>query len=149
MSRFDKRGRGAAFPKIYFNVAEISRRRWLEEGGQRLENVDRTHLVLAAGKLLLQNRFDKLCRNSQRLTHPMFLMRLFFPIKGHRGRDRAFADRGRPRGLTERDHEDHGTRRRRRQLRQGRRPARAPVRDLRYGIPLRDLRPRSGGQRRK
>ena len=54
MSRFDKRGRGAAFPKIYFNVAEISRRRWLEEGGQRLENVDRTHLVLASGKLVLQ-----------------------------------------------------------------------------------------------
>ena len=57
MSRFDKRGRGAAFPKIYFNVAEFSRRRWLEEGGQSLENVDRTHLVMASEKLVLQKSY--------------------------------------------------------------------------------------------
>ena len=27
---------------------------WLEESGQRLENLDRTYLVLASGKLVLQ-----------------------------------------------------------------------------------------------
>ena len=41
-------------PKNYFDVAEIYQCRWLEESGQRLENVDRTHLVLASGKLVLK-----------------------------------------------------------------------------------------------
>ena len=40
-----------AFPKIYFDVAEIYRQCWLEESGQRLENVDQTRLVLASGKI--------------------------------------------------------------------------------------------------
>ena len=30
-----------------------------EESGQRLENVDRTHLVLASGKLVLQKNISK------------------------------------------------------------------------------------------
>ena len=34
------------------NVAEVNQRRCLEETGQWLENVDRTHLVLASGKLV-------------------------------------------------------------------------------------------------
>ena len=44
----------SAFPKIVFDVAEIYWWRWLEESGQRLENDDRTHLVLARGKLVLK-----------------------------------------------------------------------------------------------
>ena len=44
-----------AFPKTYFNVAEIYLQHWLEENGQRLENVYPTHLLApASGKLLLQ-----------------------------------------------------------------------------------------------
>ena len=31
----------------------VNQRRCLEESGQRLENVDQTHLVLASGKLVL------------------------------------------------------------------------------------------------
>ena len=38
----------------FFDVPEIYRRHWLEKSGQRLENVDRTHLVLASGKPVLQ-----------------------------------------------------------------------------------------------
>ena len=41
----------SAFPKIYLDVAENHR---LEESGQRLENVDQTHIVLASGNLVLQ-----------------------------------------------------------------------------------------------
>ena len=37
-----------AFPKIYYNVAEIYQQSWLEETEQRLENVKRTHLVVAS-----------------------------------------------------------------------------------------------------
>ena len=43
--------------KFTFGVAEIYPQRWLEEGGQRIENVDQTHLVLASGKLVLQKTF--------------------------------------------------------------------------------------------
>ena len=43
------------FPKIDFDVAKIYQQRWVQESGQRLENVDPTHLVLASGKLVLQN----------------------------------------------------------------------------------------------
>ena len=39
----------SAFLKIYIGVAEIYRYRWLEESGQRLENVDSTHLDVASG----------------------------------------------------------------------------------------------------
>ena len=42
------------FPKIYYDVVEIYRWHRLEESQQRLENVDRTHLVLASGKLVPQ-----------------------------------------------------------------------------------------------
>ena len=46
------RVRFLAFPKIDFDVAEIYQWRWLEESGQRPENVDRTHLVLGSGKAI-------------------------------------------------------------------------------------------------
>ena len=42
--------RFSAFLKIYIDVAVTYQQPWLEESGQRLENVDRTHLVLAVGK---------------------------------------------------------------------------------------------------
>ena len=45
-----------AFPQIYFDVAEIYCRHWFEESGQRLENVGRTHLVLASSKQVLQEK---------------------------------------------------------------------------------------------
>ena len=37
------------------NVAEVNHQHCLEESGQWLENVDQTHLVMASGKLVLQN----------------------------------------------------------------------------------------------
>ena len=49
-----------AFPKIYCDVAEIYRWRWLEESGLRLENVDLTHVVLASGKLELQKNIKNI-----------------------------------------------------------------------------------------
>ena len=49
-----------AFPKKFrwkmINVAEVNRRRCLEESGQWLENVDQTHLLLASEKPVLQKR---------------------------------------------------------------------------------------------
>ena len=38
------------------DVAEVNQRRWLQESGPWLENVDRTHLVLASGKPALQKK---------------------------------------------------------------------------------------------
>ena len=35
-------------------LLEVNQRRWLEESGQWLENVDRTHLVLVGGNPVLQ-----------------------------------------------------------------------------------------------
>ena len=55
----DKFTQNLTFSKFYFDVAEIYRRRWLEESGQRLENLDRTHLVLASGKPVLQKSLHK------------------------------------------------------------------------------------------
>ena len=43
----------------------VNQRRCLEESGQRLENVDRTHLVLASGKLVLQKRLGNPKKQSQ------------------------------------------------------------------------------------
>ena len=43
------------------NVAEVNRRRCLEESGQWLENVDQTHLLLASEKPVLQN--DPKCQS--------------------------------------------------------------------------------------
>ena len=40
------RVRFSAFTKIYLDVAEIYRWRWLEESGQRLDNANQIHLVL-------------------------------------------------------------------------------------------------------
>ena len=47
-------------PKIFseekiVDVAEVNEWRCFEESEQWLENVDRTHLVFASGKLVLQN----------------------------------------------------------------------------------------------
>ena len=39
---------------------QVNQRRCLEESGQRLENVDRTHLVLARGKLVLQKNYKSI-----------------------------------------------------------------------------------------
>ena len=36
------------------DVAEVNQRRWLEESGQRLENVEQTHVVQPSGKSVLQ-----------------------------------------------------------------------------------------------
>ena len=38
------------------NDAEVNQWRWLEESGHWLENVDLTHLVLAGGKPVLQEK---------------------------------------------------------------------------------------------
>ena len=53
------------FLKIYCDVAEIYQWRWLEESGQKLENVDPTHLVLASGKLVLQKSLDGVKRQKR------------------------------------------------------------------------------------
>ena len=64
------------FPHFFrgkiINIAEIYQWLWLEESGQRLENVDWTHLELASGKPVLQNfitfnqvsDWTRLCTNS-------------------------------------------------------------------------------------
>ena len=38
------------------DVAEVNQQHWIEERGQWLENVDRTHLVLSSGKPVLQKK---------------------------------------------------------------------------------------------
>ena len=45
------------------NVAEINQQRCLVESGQWLENADRTHLVLAIGKLVLQKNIAAFLQN--------------------------------------------------------------------------------------
>ena len=42
--------------KKFVHVGEVNQWRSLEESRQWLENVDETHLVLASGKLVLQER---------------------------------------------------------------------------------------------
>ena len=49
-----------AVPKSYFEAAEIYWRLWLEKSGQRLENVEQAHLVLASGKLELHEQVSKI-----------------------------------------------------------------------------------------
>ena len=39
------------------DAAEVNQLHWLEESGQWLEHVDRTHLVLASGKSVLRKKF--------------------------------------------------------------------------------------------
>ena len=50
------------FPKIFkikiIDVVEVNQWRWLDESGQWLENVDRTHLVLPSGEPVLQKSFQ-------------------------------------------------------------------------------------------
>ena len=43
------------------DVAEFNQRRWLEETGQWLENVDQIHPVLANGKPILQKSEIGVC----------------------------------------------------------------------------------------
>ena len=43
-----------SIPEKIVNVTEVNQRGCLEESGHWLENVDRTRLVLAIGKLVLQ-----------------------------------------------------------------------------------------------
>ena len=45
------------FSGNFFKVTEVNQQRWWEESGQWLENVDRTHLVLASGKPVQQKLF--------------------------------------------------------------------------------------------
>ena len=42
------------------NVTEVNQQRWLEESGQWLENVDRTHLVQTHQKSTWQNGCQRL-----------------------------------------------------------------------------------------
>ena len=45
------------FPKNFRGkIIDVYQWHWLEESGQWLENVDRTHLVLSRGKSVLQNK---------------------------------------------------------------------------------------------
>ena len=51
--------RFSVLPRIYFDVTEIYQRCWLEETGQRLENVEQTHLVItASGRLVLKKKIS-------------------------------------------------------------------------------------------
>ena len=52
--RFDSQCSNFFLQEKNAKVAEINNRRCLDESGQWLENVDRTNLVLASGKLVLQ-----------------------------------------------------------------------------------------------
>ena len=51
------------------DVAEVNQQHWLVESGQWLENVDRTHLVLASGKQVLQKNLISLLAVSWIQTH--------------------------------------------------------------------------------
>ena len=42
--------------------AEVNQRLWFEESGQWLENVDRTHMILASGKPVLLKDEEKTMR---------------------------------------------------------------------------------------
>ena len=57
---------GSQHSRFFFSgkiidVAEVDQLPWLEESGQWLKNVDRTHLVLARGKTVLQKRLLANC----------------------------------------------------------------------------------------
>ena len=58
---FDSQGSRNYFCDLtkFVAVTEVNQQRCLEESGQWLENVDRTHLVLASGKLVLQRILKK------------------------------------------------------------------------------------------
>ena len=60
----------STFPKIYFVDGEIKQRGWLEESGQRLDNVERTHLVLAS-------------KNNKKHYGTVFRIRLFQTKRKH------------------------------------------------------------------
>ena len=45
------------FEEKIVDVDEVNQWHCLEEIGQRLENVDQTHLILAIGKLVLQKKY--------------------------------------------------------------------------------------------
>ena len=73
---------------ILMLLDQVNQWRCLEESGKRLENVDRTHLVLARGKLVIQ----KICDNKVsfytmstsyflRLNHEMYYCVLYHDIR--------------------------------------------------------------------
>ena len=41
-------------------LERVNQWRFIDESGQRLENINRTHLVLASGKQVLQKKFKDL-----------------------------------------------------------------------------------------
>ena len=55
---FDSQHSQKNFKVKMINVSQSHQWRWLEENGKWLENVDRTHLVLATGKPVLQKSFS-------------------------------------------------------------------------------------------
>ena len=63
-SGFDSQHSQNFFRRKIIKLAVVSLWRWLEESGQRLENADRTHLVLACGEPVLQ----KMCASMGRAT---------------------------------------------------------------------------------
>ena len=75
---------GAAIPNFLeekiVEVAEVNQWRYLEERGLWLGNVDRTHLVLAGGKLLLQKSWV------QRSTKKHFIFNCLILSRGNCGR---------------------------------------------------------------
>ena len=50
---FDSQRYRKIFRGKIINVAEVNQRDWFEESGQWLENVDRTHLVVATKNLVV------------------------------------------------------------------------------------------------
>ena len=53
---FDSQFSWNIFRDKIIKFAEVNQRRWLEESGQWLENVDWTYLVLASGKPVQQKK---------------------------------------------------------------------------------------------
>ena len=51
---FDFQRSQKVFRRKNIAIADVNKQRWLEESGQWLENVDRTHLVLSSGKQVQQ-----------------------------------------------------------------------------------------------
>ena len=46
------------FEEKIINVAEVNSQHWLEESGQWLDFVDRTHLVLASGRPVVRKKIN-------------------------------------------------------------------------------------------
>ena len=83
-----------AFPKKFWwkiiNVAEVNQLRWLEESGQWLENVDRTHLFLPSGNPVLQKIWVKIIRLCFNFLQKCKLFDGTFDEKDEAGKKRMF-----------------------------------------------------------